>query len=361
MDKRNKIKSVSIDISSTLLQAIKQMDDVEIKLLLVLDQGKFASLISIGDIQRAIIANRAFSTSISEVLRDDIMVSYTNESKKAIKQKMIKDRTEFMPILNEHNDIADVIFWNDIFKVSFVNSQNGHLKLPVVIMAGGKGTRLKPITNIIPKPLIPLGDKTIVEIIIERFRKMGANHFYFSVNYKSEMIKNYFDEISNKDYQIEYFEEEKPLGTAGSLFLLKGQIKDTFFVTNCDILIEQDYEEVYKYHFENNNELTVLAALKNYSIPYGTLEIEENGLLKNLIEKPELTFMVNTGMYILEPHLLDEIPPNQFFHITHLMDQIKARGGKVGVFPVSEKSWMDIGAWKEYRETLKHFDSNATF
>jgi NDP-sugar pyrophosphorylase family protein len=138
------------------------------------------------------------------------------------------------------------------------------------------------------------------------------------------------------------------MGTAGSLSMLKGKIKETFFVSNCDILIDQDYSEILEYHKENKNEITLVAALKHYPIPYGTVETGENGQLLELKEKPELVFKINSGMYILEPHLLHEVPDNQFFHITQLIENVKNRNGNVGVFPVSEKSWRDFGGWDEY-------------
>jgi NDP-sugar pyrophosphorylase family protein len=175
-----------------------------------------------------------------------------------------------------------------------------------------------------------------------------------TVNYKADMIKHYFNEIDH-DYKLDFVLEDKPLGTAGSLSLLKDSLKETFFVTNCDIIIDTDYEEIYRYHKREKNDLTVVAALKHYPIPYGILETKDNGVLTSLSEKPELTFQVNSGMYILEPSLLNEIPENKMFHITHLMEKIMERGGKVGVFPVSEGSWMDIGVWSEYNRTRKIF------
>ncbi len=151
---------------------------------------------------------------------------------------------------------------------------------------------------------------------------------------------------------------EEPLGTAGSLYLLKGKINNTFFISNCDIIIEEDYGEIYNYHKKNQNELTIVAALKHYAIPYGTLETGDNGILQKLHEKPELVFKINSGMYILEPHLLKEIPENKIFHITKLIENIKKRGGKVGVFPVSENSWKDIGEWSAYLKQI-NMENNA--
>jgi len=161
-------------------------------------------------------------------------------------------------------------------------------------------------------------------------------------------IRYYFKNLNNPEYQIEYFEEDMPLGTAGSLSLLKGKINKTFFVSNCDILIDEDYSAILDYHRSNSNEITLVAAMKQLSIPYGTLETSENGKLIKLKEKPELIFKINSGMYVIEPHVLQEIHDDVFFHITELIESIMAREGKVGVFPVSEKSWRDIGNWDEY-------------
>jgi NDP-sugar pyrophosphorylase family protein len=261
-------------------------------------------------------------------------------------------------VLNEANDLSDVYFWEDVFNYGFKSTLEP-LDLPVVIMAGGQGSRLKPITNIIPKPLIPIGDKPILEIIIDRFSSLGVKKFYLSVNYKHEMIRFYFDGVKDKNYELHYFIEPSPLGTGGSLHLLKGQIQSTFFVSNCDIIIDQNYHDIYDYHKNQKNELTIVAALRHMQIPYGTLESGNNGELLELKEKPELTFMINTGMYVLEPHLLEEIPVNTFFHITDLIEKVKQRKGRVGVFPVSEGAWMDIGEWKEYNKTIQKMGYNA--
>jgi NDP-sugar pyrophosphorylase family protein len=144
----------------------------------------------------------------------------------------------------------------------------------------------------------------MLEEIFDRFSAHGCKNFYISVNYKAELIKFYIAN-QNLPYSIEYFEEDKPMGTAGSLSLLQDKIKETFFVTNCDIIIEQDYSEILEYHYENKNEITIVAALKHFPIAYGTIETVENGNLFSLTEKPELTFKINSGMYILEPHLID--------------------------------------------------------
>jgi NDP-sugar pyrophosphorylase family protein len=272
---------------------------------------------------------------------------------------MASIRAEFMPVLNSNGELHDVILWDNV-----AESNESHTKvknnIPVVVMAGGKGSRLKPLSNVIPKPLVPIGEKTILEEIMDRFESAGSEKFYLSVNYKKEMIKYYLKSIDKSD-SIEYFSETEPLGTAGSLSLLKGKLDSTFYVTNCDILIEQDLNELYRYHTENNNEITLVAALKQFSIPYGTIISGKDGLLESMQEKPDLSFKINAGVYLLEPHLLDEIPDDKFFHITELIENIRVRGGRVGVFPISEKSWLDIGEWPEYIKTVSHLNDDSNF
>jgi NDP-sugar pyrophosphorylase family protein len=222
----------------------------------------------------------------------------------------------------------------------------------VIIMAGGEGRRLKPITNILPKALIPLGEKTILEHILQRFYLVGCNEFYISLNYKADMVKYYLSAEQFSIFNITYFQEEKPLGTAGSLTLIKDKIKSPFFLSNCDILIDQELGAIYDFHVENRNKITLVAAMKHLRIPYGTLQTKEDGLLYELTEKPEYNFKINSGLYILEPDVISEIPENQFFHITDLIEKLMEKKERVGVFPVSEGSWIDIGNWDDYLKNI---------
>lgn len=345
------IKNICIPHDATILSALKQMDAVKHKLLIVIKDNKFYRLLSIGDIQRAIIRSIDMNLSVSTILRETTKVASINEDLDAVKISMKERSNEFMPVVDNENNLVDVIFWEDLFE-THPSPKKSELNLPVIIMAGGQGTRLRPLTNVLPKPLIPIGEQTMMEDIMDRFVDCGCNRFYVSVNYKAETIKRYFDNLEGKPYEISYFQEDKPLGTAGSLHLLNGQINSTFFVSNCDIIIDDDYSEILRYHRENKNEITVVAAIKNMSIPYGTLETKEEGLLADIKEKPNFTFKINTGMYILEPHLIDEIPVDEFYHITFLIEKLMKEGRRVGVYPINEGSWIDVGNWDEY---LKQF------
>ena len=346
-----KINKVCISFNASILSALKQMDEVKHKLLIVIKEEKFHNLLSIGDIQRAIIKGIDLNTSIINILRSSTKVASIDDDIEVVKATMKERSNEFMPIIDANNSIVDVIFWEDLFE-THPSVKKTDLHLPVIIMAGGQGTRLRPLTNVLPKPLIPIGEQTMMEDIMDRFINCGCNHFYVSVNYKADIIKRYFDNLNKPQYNISYFQEDKPLGTAGSIHLLKGQIQTTFFVSNCDSILDEDYSEILKYHRDNHNEITVIAVIKNMSVPYGTLETKEDGLLSDIKEKPEFTFKINTGFYILEPHLIQEIPVDTFYHITYLIEKLIKEGRRVGVYPVNEGSWIDVGNWDEY---LKQF------
>lgn len=354
----DRIKELFIDGKVAIIAALQQMDSIKRKLLIVTKEGKYYSLLSIGDIQRAIIANISTATSVEHILRHEVKVASVTDDKEEIKKNIKERRNEYMPIVNTSGEVVDVVFWEDLFMKDERKTPKV-LNMPVVIMAGGQGTRLRPLTNVFPKPLLPIGGQTIVEDIMDNFVEYGCHKFFLSVNYKAAFIKLYFESISGNDYQIEYLEETKPLGTAGSLRLLKERIKSTFFVSNCDILIDEDYAEILNFHISNGNEITVVAAIKSISLPYGSLKTTESGILESLSEKPEYIFKVNTGMYILEAKLLEEIPMDQFYNITDLIQDMLNKQRKVGVFPINQGSWTDIGNWDDYLNIVKPRSSSC--
>lgn len=342
---------IFIASDASILFALNQMNEIKRKLLIVVDGEKFQSVLSIGDIQRAILNQYELSEKIQSILRTNITVCHITDSPEYIKGKMLEQRTEYMPILDDNKNLIDLWYWEDVFGVR-MEKKEVSLNIPVVIMAGGQGSRLKPLTNVLPKPLLPINEKTIIEHIMDKFVLVGCRDFYISVNYKSDLMRYYLDNQIASNYNIKYFEEDKPLGTAGSMYLLKDKIHSTFFVTNCDILIDQELEEIYDYHMRSGNLITVVSAMKNYKIPYGTILTGENGMLLSLNEKPEYMMQINTGMYILEPEALQFIPDNEFFHITELIEKIVENKHRVGVFPIPENSWQDIGTFDEYLKAL---------
>lgn len=346
-----KIQKRIISGTNTLIQALTQMDERGVKLLFVFDNDRFLGILTIGDIQRAIIRNVDLNSAVLSILDKKKIYAKLTDDMETIKKKMYSLRAECMPLVSEDGQLLDVFFWKEMFNEK-KQERTDKIDVPVVIMAGGLGTRLKPITNVIPKPLIPINEKTILETILDQFKGIGCKKYYLSVNYKSEIIEYYLNNIEEK-YDITFLKEDKPLGTIGSVSLLKGKIDKPFFVSNCDIIVDQDYRDVYDYHVNNKNDITIVTAIKSFHIPYGVIETGADGLMEGISEKPDKSYMINTGVYILEPQLINEIPSDTFYHITDLIEKVRARGGRVGCFPVSEKSWTDIGDWNEYMKIIR--------
>ena len=251
--------------------------------------------------------------------------------------------------------VVDYITWDRAFSAdTFIVKQKGDLSLPVVIMAGGKGTRLEPVTTIIPKPLIPVGSKTIVEHIIDRFSEHNIDTFYFTLNYLGEMIRAYIESVDENN-NFHYIFEEEFLGTAGSLKLGKDILPPTFIVSNCDTIVEADFSEIVSFHEQNKAMLTIVSAFFHNKIPYGVIEFNEDGVVNRIHEKPESTVVINTGSYIVNTECLDYIPDGQLFHMTDLIERLMADGKKVCTYPVNENEYIDIGQWDEYRKAVKKF------
>lgn len=343
-------RRVIIDKETSLIEALKIMDALKRKLLIICDDMKFLGVISIGDIQRAIIQKIDMKDAVINHIRSDIIYASTNDSKSCINKIMRQHRIEFMPVIDENFYLADVIEWKELFNEGVSVTP---VRCPVVIMAGGKGQRLKPLTNFIPKPLIPVSEKTIIEEIICRFKEAECKQFIISVNYKAEEIRNFFEERKDNDCDISFVNEDKPLGTGGALRLLKGKVTSTFFVSNCDILVNVDLADLFNYHKSNNNIATIVSVLKSISIPYGIIETEKNGLMINVREKPTIEYQINSGLYVIEPKLLDYIEDETAINTTDLLMRAHENGEKVGVFPVSEHSWTDMGNWDEYLKMIR--------
>lgn len=206
-----------------------------------------------------------------------------------------------------------------------------------------------PYTKILPKPLIPIGDVPILERIIDKFFQNGIKEIFLTLNYKKEMIKSYFADL-NLPYNLHYIEELEPLGTAGSIRLIHQKIDKPFIVTNCDVLIQAKYGDIYHYHEIYGNDMTIVSSLKNTSIPYGVLHSGERGIVTSIEEKPKLSYFINTGMYIVNPEYLDWIPEGRVFHMTELAEMMIRKGKKVGMYPISENSFLDMGELEEMKK-----------
>ncbi|MGB1032406.1 MAG: nucleotidyltransferase family protein [Flavobacteriales bacterium] len=343
-----------ISPETLLFDVLKIMDKEDVKLLMIREEKQFVSIVSIGDVQRAILQNIDLQSQVKGILRTNITVAHVSDQIDSWKKIILEKRLEYLPFINDDREIVDVVFWKDL--TTEVREASNKLKdIPVVIMAGGQGSRLRPITNIIPKALVPLGEKPIIQLIIERFISFGCRTFFISVNYKGEMIEDYLNK-QGLDCEFHFYSEDQPMGTSGSLSLIKDYIKGSFFVSNCDILIDQDFAEVFDYHKQYNNTMTAIAAMKHFQIHYGIMEVKENGHLSAIQEKPSYHFRVNAGVYVMEPEVFNFIPENEFHNINVLMEDLMEKDKNIGVFPVTEGAWMDIGVWSEYQKTNEIFN-----
>ena len=345
------MKNITIKTNITIRQAMKTLNKTAEKCLLVVDEhDKLLGSLTDGDLRRGILSGMNFSENISECYNKDATTftkgNYTREdAKRVLRERQL----DLIPIVDRDDKVVDYLTWSNINE----GKQNEKVldDVSVVIMAGGKGTRMEPFTNVLPKPLIPIHEKPIIEHIIERFTDTGCSDFYLTVNYKGKILKAYFEELK-PDYSVSFVDENKPLGTAGSLQYLKGKFDKPFFVTNCDIIIKADYVNLYEFHQKGGYDITLVASAKEYIIPYGTCELNGDGHLSHINEKPKYDFLINTGLYILNPDVLSIIPPNKFYHITHMIKNLKNSGKKIGIFPIDDDAWIDVGQWAEYKKVM---------
>jgi len=347
------MKDITIQPKATIKEAMEALDKTAEKVLLVVDENKvLIGCLTDGDIRRYILKGWDLTGTIEDAYKlNPVFVFQEDFDLEKIKAVFLKNKIDVIPILNQDRKVIDFITWEKAFGNN-KKSENKKLDVPVVIMAGGRGTRLEPFTRVLPKPLIPVSGKPVIDHIIDRFRAYGASKFYLTIHHMSKILRAYFEEKS-PDYSIGFAQEDEPRGTAGSLKLLKDKLNKPFFVSNCDIIIEADYADIFRFHTKNGYDITLVASAKQFNIPYGICELNDNGSLERILEKPEYNFLVNTGLYVLNPNVIELIPDNGLFHITHLIDKIKKNKGTIGVYPVSEKAWIDVGQWAEYRNALK--------
>ena len=344
-------KNLKISSSVAIINAMKLLSKTAEKCLVVIDKNdKYLGTITDGDIRRNILKNKSINSKIADCFNKNSIFFYEKDYSKDIAlKKMISKKIDFIPIINKQKKLVSFVTLQDLNKIS---RKKPFKKFTVVIMAGGKGSRLKPFTNILPKPLIPINDRPIIELIMNKFQSQGIKNFNVTTNYKAGIIKSYFSNLKKK-YKIIFNNEKKPLGTAGSLKLIKIISKNPIFVTNCDIIINSDYNSIMRYHLENKNDFTVIAATKKYTIPYGTCEIGKDGSFKKILEKPSINYLINTGFYITNPDNIELIPDSKKYDMTTFIKDLISKKRKIGIYPILEEDWVDIGQWPEYQKAIK--------
>lgn len=344
-----KVQDIIITENIRLLEAMKILDHTSRKILFVVKNDKLVATLTDGDVRRWIIKNGVIDAEISEIANYNPKYLEFKDSNRS--QLFLNDnKIEAVPIVDNEMRIVSVYF-SDSEELSKFETLN----IPIIIMAGGKGTRLYPYTNILPKPLIPIAGVPIIERILVSFIKQGATKVYLILNHKKNMIKSYFRELDIK-YEIDFIDETTPLGTGGGLSLLKGKINTTSVLSNSDIIIRENFSKILRAHKEQDNKITMICAIKNIHVPYGVIEHDEFGQITQMIEKPTNSYLINTGTYIIEPEIIDALEDDRFINFTDIVQQTIDKGLKVGFYPIGEEAWDDMGQMDEYLKMNEKYE-----
>ncbi len=317
------MKNLIIKKNIKIGEALKKISDGGHRCLVVSNSSKILlGTLSDGDLRRAIIKGYNLNSNISKIYKKNPrFVVNDNLDKKKINDYFLKSKLDLIPVVDSKKRIVDILNWNDFFKnKEKVINQTNH----VIIMSGGKGTRLEPFTKILPKPLIPIKEKPVISHIIERFEAQGFRNISMIVNYKADILKAYLSEIKTSK-KLKIIQEKVPLGTAGGLSLLKKKLKDPLILANCDLIVNTNFIDLVKYHKKNKFDLTMVASTKNFSIPYGVCDLSISGNFKKILEKPSYNFLINIGLYVLNPSILKLVKKNSFLDMNILIDKAKKK------------------------------------
>ena len=354
-------KKILIRKNITIKKALYLMKLVGLKNLFVVNNdNKLLASISGGDLRNALLKGKKLNDHVFALANyNPKFVNYSDKKNLSNKlEKLFKyHKLELVPILDQKKIVKDVIAWADFFKkkrkISKKKTVFYNKNLDVVIMAGGKGTRLKPFTEILPKPLMPIKNKTIIENILNFFIKNEFKKFFITINFKSEILKAYFKEIS-ENYAIKFIQEKKPLGTIGSIKLIKTKNKNTI-VANCDVIYKINLKRFVANHIKKKFDISFIASNKKLEVPYGVCRFKNNKFEK-FEEKPKLFFYINTGLYIINNRLKKLIPKNKKFDATDLINLANLNKYKIGIYKINENQWFDTGQWSELSKTVKNLN-----
>lgn len=342
-----KWKDIVVNEKQTLLETMKIIDETSLQFAVVVDEGNhLLGTVTDGDIRRGILRGEGLEVPITSIMNSNPFSAKSRLKTSKYKQLMKSKKLKQLPIVNEENQVLDILF---IDKFDAPTNKN-----QVVLMLGGLGTRLRPLTNDIPKPMLKVGSKPIVETIVDGFKQYGYTNFIFSVNYKKEVIKSYFQNGEAFGISIDYIEETKRMGTAGALSLLENRPPEPFFVMNGDLLTQVNFDQLMQFHIEHGSTVTMCVREYEYQVPYGVIDTDGTDLVA-IKEKPIHRSFVNAGIYVLSPEVFDYIPKDTFYDMPTLFEVLIEQGKKTSVFPIHE-NWLDIGQMDDFNranETYK--------
>ena len=339
---RFSIDKYCIDNGATIKEAMKVIDkNLTGGALVINEKNELVGTITDGDIRRAILRGSGINERIEGTYFKDFKFVTKEHSKKKAKEYMLSNKIRQVPVIDKDKKLTDLYFLDDI--LSYDKKENY-----VFILAGGLGTRLRPLTETVPKPMLRVGDKPILELILEQFKEYGFRNFIISLNYKGSIIEEYFKDGKEFDVNIEYIRETKKLGTAGSIALVKEKLTKPFIVINGDILTGIDFDKFLNHHIENDFNITV--GVRNYEInvPYGVL-VTDNMIIESLEEKPTYKFNINGGVYALNPEIIKYIQEEEVYNMTDLIEDAMNNQQRSGIYEIIEY-WTDIGQIEDYKQ-----------
>ncbi|MEM7550837.1 MAG: nucleotidyltransferase family protein [Bacteroidota bacterium] len=324
---------------TTFEEAVKLLDENGNGFLPVIDQAeKLLGIITDGDLRRAILRK---SMNLKDVINYSPMVAKEGTPRGVIKRQLIEIHRKQMPVVSTSGKLVEVVLLNEFEKGIRPNW--------VVIMAGGLGSRLGNLTKTIPKPMLEVGDKPILEHIIDNFKEYGFAKFILCVNYKAEVIEEYFGDGSKFGINIVYTKEKKRLGTAGALSLIDIQIQDPFFITNGDIITSLNFEDLLEFHLLNKAKATMCVKKFEYQVPFACVQSDTKSNILSLVEKPTYNYHINAGLYMINPEILHHVPKDTFYDMPMLFDDLLENGENLKVFRM-EDYWLDIGRPHDYKK-----------
>ena len=346
------IKDITISKNTLLKDVLKIIDQSSKQICLVLDENKkLLGTISDGDIRRALLRNISLDDTVENVYFKNPTVASINDSREVILNICKIKKIHQIPIVDDDYLIIGLERLEELIGAPIKKNK-------AVLMVGGLGTRLRPLTDSTPKPLLHVGGKPILQTIVERLVSHGFVEIIMCVSYKSNMIQDFFEDGSKFGANIKYIHEEKRLGTAGALSLLtdKKKPKEPFFVMNGDLLTTVNFEHLLDFHLSNHSKATMCVREYDFQVPYGVVSIKD-GRIKTIDEKPTHKFFVSAGIYVLNPPCIDIIPKNQYYDIPSLFEEMIKKNDKIISFPLHEY-WLDIGKIDEYNRANREYHEN---
>ncbi|MDO4566044.1 MAG: sugar phosphate nucleotidyltransferase [Oscillospiraceae bacterium] len=326
----------TIEGSASVSEALRKLESDWYKILFIAPDDELRGVVTDGNIRRFLLAGGSMDEPV-ELAANLEPVSLRGFHEGAARELLEKKQISCVPMLDERGKIHALVFPEET-----IHRLARDIDAPVIIMAGGCGTRLQPYTEILPKPLIPVGGVTITEQIMRRFKKFGCAQFSLVVNHKRSLIKSYFSEVAS-GRGLEFIDEEEPLGSGGGLSFFRGRFDRPVFVANCDSVVEADYADILSFHEKSGSLVTMVCCKKKLDIPYGVVEAGENGAISAIQEKPDLRFLTNTGLYVVSPEFIEMVPYGRFSPMTELIGYCLEMGEKISAYTVEDECFIDIG------------------